>query len=238
MRLASLGVFGACAAVLVGACAHGSTISGAGGAGGSGTGGAITGQSGHTGAGTTNAANTGTTGVATVDTSSQTTADSTTAVAATTTAADTTAATTSTGPAPCDMTPSNTCQSPSTLASVSGDNGGIASTQGSGSQWVAVHITENDSSIFGAGLSYTVTLTSPAGMVYDLSVHEGGSGNGQNCNAAPMNGTPAGGSTQSVHHSWGDSLGSDDSRWINIFVNLQSGTDCNAQWNLVIEGAT
>lgn len=232
MRLASPWVFGASAALLVMACAHGSTISGAGGVGGNGTGGTLTGQSGHTGAVTTGATATATTGVATVDTSSQTTA------AATTTAADTTVATTSTGPAMCDATPSNTCQTPMTLASVSGDNGGVASTQGSGSQWVAVHITENDSSIFPSGLSYTVTLTSPAGMVYDLSVYEGGSGSGQNCNASAMNGTPAGGSTQSVHHSWGDSLGSDDSRWINIFVNLQSGTDCNAQWSLDIQGAT
>ena len=214
------------------ACAHGSSISGAGGVGGSGTGGTLTGQSGHTGAATTGTTGAGTTAATTANTSGQTTAD------ATTTAADTTAATTSTGPAQCDPTPSNACQTPMTLASVSGDNGGMTSTQGSGSQWVAVQVTENNSSIFPAGLSYTVTLTSPAGMVYDLSVYEGGSHSGQNCNAAPMNGTPAGGSTQSVHHSWGDSLGSDDSRWINIFVNLQSGTDCTAQWSLEIQGGT
>jgi len=231
MRLASPWVFGASAALFVMACAHGSTISGAGGAGGSGTGGTLTGQSGHTGAVTNGTTGAGTTAATTADTG-QTTAG------ATTTAADTTAATTSTGPAPCDPTPSNSCQSPMTLASVSGDNGGDVSTQGSGSQWVAVHVTEDNSSIFGAGLSYTVTLTSPSGMVYDLSVYEGGSGNGQNCNAAAMNGTPAGGSMQSVHHSWGDTLGSDDSRWINIFVNLQSGTDCNAQWSLDIQGGT
>ena len=109
---------------------------------------------------------------------------------------------------------------------------------GAGSQWVFVHITENNSSIIPAGLSYTVTLTSPAGMVYDLSVYEGSSGGGPNCNAGVMNGTPAGGSVQSVHHSWGDSLGSDDSRWINILVNLNSGTDCTAQWSLQIVGNT
>jgi hypothetical protein len=212
------------------ACAHGAGLPNTGGAGGGvGSGGKpITGTIGSSGVGNT----TGNAGGA---------AGQTTTIAGTTNAstADATSATAGTGgAAPCDPTPSNTCGTAMTLPSVSGDNGGQTSTMGAGSQWVAVHITENDSSIIPAGLSYTVTLTSPSGMVYSLAVYEGGGGGGPNCNAAAMNGTPAGGGVQTVHHSWGDSLGSDDSRWINIFVNMESVTDCTAQWSLLIQGKT
>lgn len=214
-------------------CARGSTITSSGGAGGAGAGAVVSGATAH---GTTVGSGTHSVGAATAgagNTAAQATAD-----AASTTVNTSSASSSTGGTAPCDPTPSNTCTTAAVLPSVSGDNGGQTSTKGAGSKWVAVHVTEDNSSIIPAGLSYTVTLTSPAGMIYDLSVYEGGGGGGPNCQASPMNGTPAGGSVQSVHHSWSDHLGSDDSRWINIFVNLQSGTDCNAQWSLLIQGNT
>ncbi len=43
---------------------------------------------------------------------------------------------------------------------------------------------------------------------------------------------------QSVHDSWSDTPFSDDSRWLSILVQLQSGTDCTTPWSLQILGET
>lgn len=148
-----------------------------------------------------------------------------------------------TGGAPpmCDFGSPNLCASSTQLNGVSGDEGGTATATGNTSKWFAVHVTEDDSAIFETDLSYTVTLQSPPGMVYDLFVHEGPQDGGQNCNAAAKAGTPSGGATQSVHASWDDDQGvggEDDSMWLNIEVVWVSGDDCNASWTLTVTGDT
>lgn len=203
---------------LLSACAQGSTI-GEGGAGGDGG----SGVSSSKAVGTTAGHSSTSAGVTSVSSSSSA------------------SSTSSTGSGQmCDFTSPNTCAAPQGLASVSGDDGGTASTTGVGSKWVSVHITETNSSIFGQDLSYTATLTSPTGSVYDLYVHEGQDNAGPDCGATAMKGAPAGG-LQSLHRSWSDTQGLggiDNSRWLNIEVRHLSGTDCVASWTLKIDGGT
>ncbi len=212
--LAGLGCLG-----LLSACAQGSTI-GEGGAGGEGG----TGSSSSKAVGATTGHSSTSVGV----TSSVTSSNSASS-----------ASSTGSGQM-CDFNAPNTCANAQGLPSVSGDNGGTATTTGVGSKWVTVRVTENNSSIFGQDLSYTATLTSPAGSVYDLYVHEGQDAGGPDCGAAPMKGAPPG-PLQSVHSSWSDTQGlggEDNSRWLNIEVRHLSGTDCMASWSLKIDGGT
>ena len=140
----------------------------------------------------------------------------------------------------CDFDAPNTCPSAEQLPSVSGDEGGTAQGQGKTSKWLAVHITEDDSSIFPTDLSYTVTLTSPAGMDYDLFVRQGPEDGSPDCNAAEKKGQPSG-SSETVHAGWNDDQGlggEDDSLWLCIEVRWISGDDCNATWTLTVQGAT
>jgi hypothetical protein len=85
-----------------------------------------------------------------------------------------------------------------------------------------------------------VTLTSPAGMNYDLFVHQGPQDGSPDCNAPEIKGTPSG-SSETVSDSWDDDQGlggEDDSVWLSIEVRHVSGMDCNATWTLKIEGGT
>jgi hypothetical protein len=139
----------------------------------------------------------------------------------------------------CDFSSPNTCASAQSLASVSGDDGGTTTVKGNTSKWVTIHVTEDDSGVFETDLSYTVTLTSPPGMLYDLVVHQGPQDGAMNCAAAPKLGQPADGAVQTVSDSWDDDQGiggEDDSLWLNIEIVHVSGDDCAAEWTLKIQG--
>ncbi len=144
----------------------------------------------------------------------------------------------------CDFTSPNACANATGVPSVSGDTGSDMQTRtGTTSEWLQVRVTEDDSSIFTkVSLSYTVTLTSPPGSVYDLVVYESSDGaSGPNCGASPMDGTPNGGTTQTVQDNWPDTQGIggiDNGRWLAIQVTHVSGTDCTEPWTLHIQGHT
>jgi hypothetical protein len=142
----------------------------------------------------------------------------------------------------CDFTEDNSCAVAQGMAAISGDDGGNGSVSGTGSHWVQVHMTETNSSIFSTkNLAYTVTLTSPPGMIYNLNVHEGTDGNGTDCGATAKVGTPANGSVQTVHDGWNDTQGIggvDNSRWLSIEIQYVSGNDCTGAWTLGVVGGT
>lgn len=241
MRSLALVLLGIIASSLVGACAEGAQFEGTGGAGFGGRGDEGGGDEGggneggaHEGGGGAGAEGGGTT-----------TASST---------GSTTSSTTSTGGAggmggsggmgggggnPCSFQSPNACGGAEQLPAVSGDEGGAANASGSGSKWFKVHVEETSSSVFEEDLSYSVTLTSPAGMDYDLYVRQGPQDGNQDCNSAEKKGTLSGGS-ESVSDGWDDDQGlggEDDSVWLSIEVRHLSGDDCDAKWSLSVKGA-
>ena len=138
----------------------------------------------------------------------------------------------------------NACSTAEGLGQIAGDeNDPVVTRYGVTSKWFQIHITEEVDSIIGEDMSYTVTLTSAPGTMYDLIVHQGPQDGSPNCNATAKVGTPAGGSIQTVHDSWDDDQGiggEDDSVWLSIEVRYISGSECDtaAEWKLEIQGHT
>lgn len=113
----------------------------------------------------------------------------------------------------------------------------MRTASGTTSKWFRIFVAEGVSSIISyPALSYTVTLASPPSTKYDLYVYDG-DGNAPDClgNAKKGVGTP-----ESVSDKWGDSVGSDDGKWIAIEVRYVSGDACGPgdTWNLTVEGHT
>ncbi|HSO38816.1 MAG TPA: hypothetical protein VLT33_40075 [Labilithrix sp.] len=136
----------------------------------------------------------------------------------------------------------NACLTATDLGSVSGDTGGDVRTfQGSGSQWLKVRVTENDSSVLGTELQMKAELQSPAGTNFDLFVYRAGGGSGQECTTATATSTSTGG-FDSASTSWGEgtiSNGSQDDRTITVEVRWVSGTCAAAsKWTLTVRGNT
>jgi len=144
-------------------------------------------------------------------------------------------------PQQCDYTASEDCAGAEPLPAIAGDDGSpIVTVTGDTSKWVKIHIEEQVSGISGENLSYTVSLTSPAGMNYDLKVRQGAQEGNPECDAAVQNGT---GTPESVSDSWDDDQGfggEDDSVWLVIEVVYVSGDDCGtgSLWTLQIRGNT
>jgi hypothetical protein len=100
-----------------------------------------------------------------------------------------------------------------------------------------VKVNEAVSSIISyPALSYTVTLTSPPGELFDLYVYTGDI-NGPSCLGSGKKGA---GSPESVSAKWGDNIGTDDTTVISIEVRYVSGMDCSPppSWNLKVAGHT
>ena len=138
----------------------------------------------------------------------------------------------------CSFVSPNTCAGAEQLPSVSGDEGGTASASGTGSKWFKVQVQETSSSIFEEDLAYAVTLTSPAGMDYDLYVRQGPQDGSPDCNAAEKKGTLSG-TTETVSDGWDDDQGiggEDDDVWLSVEVRHVSGDDCDAKWSLTVKG--
>jgi hypothetical protein len=140
----------------------------------------------------------------------------------------------------CDFDAPNSCATAQSLGTLAGDSGSPSvSMMGETSMWFIVYIEEQDSNVFETDMSYTVTLTSPAGMDYDLVVHQGPQDGDPDCNATPIYGN--GTTTQTVSSSWDDDQGfggEDDSLYLNIFVEHVGGDLCDAPWTLTVQGHT
>lgn len=138
----------------------------------------------------------------------------------------------------CDFGHMHTCEMSTDLGNVSGDDGGSTTQTGVGSTWLKVRIKETNSSIFEEDLSYRVTLTSPPNVDYDLAVHQGPQDGPLNCNANAKPGV-AMGLDKVVSDGWDDDQGlggEDDSVWLAVEIRHLSGTDCEAEWTLTVEG--
>jgi hypothetical protein len=139
----------------------------------------------------------------------------------------------------CDFTSLDTCPTADPMSPLAADKSQTPVTAtGTGEAWFKIHMEEQDSGIFGADLSYRVTLTSPAGMDYDLDVQEGPQAGSPDCNAAIKNGA---GTPEIVTASWGDDQGfggEDDSLWLVIHVVYVGGDLCGPgdTWTLKVEG--
>jgi hypothetical protein len=135
-----------------------------------------------------------------------------------------------------------TCQGATGLGLVSGDQGSqMLETSGSEPTWITFRVVETDDSLIGAALSFTATLTSPAGANFDLYVYRGIEGGNTGCNGIMQQSTNAG-AQDVVAMSWGEGLvpnGLDDSAW--VAVEIRAKNDMCAppqQWTLVVRGNT
>jgi hypothetical protein len=127
------------------------------------------------------------------------------------------------------------CSTAVEMPSVDGDTGSDTRTvSGWTSAWYKVLISEGSN--FSNDLSYTATLTSPPGMLYQLFVYTGDSSMPK-CLVNPVQGA---GTPATVKDGWSDSLGTDDSTWITLEVRYASGDECNPppKWTLTVQGHT
>jgi hypothetical protein len=136
----------------------------------------------------------------------------------------------------------NTCQSATSLGTMSGDTSGSdLSSQGDTAEWLVADVTENDSSPLAVPMKLKVTLTSPPGMNFDLYAYLGSTVSAIECTtvkASSMNGV---GQTDTVSLEWGETgvlaNGVDDSRHVSVEVRYVSGTcDPSSKWTLDLHG--
>jgi hypothetical protein len=222
-----------CGMIGLAACAKGTGVEttyapGAGGAGGAGSGGTPAGDTssgdattgdGSTSSGAGGAGSTGAGGDPSTSTTSSTGSSSSTG-----------------GPA-CDYSAPDTCPTSETMSAIAGDkNNDTRIVKGTTSKWFKVQVNEAVSSIISfPQLSYTATLASPAGMDFDLFEYDGTTAT-PSCGGNPKH---AMGNPESVSDAWGDTLNSDDTRWITLEVRYISGEMCPSdQWTLTVKGHT
>jgi hypothetical protein len=137
----------------------------------------------------------------------------------------------------------NTCAGSTDLGAVSGDTGAdVKTAQGSGSQWFTVHVTEDDSNIFGLSLLAKAELTSPPGTNFDLFMYVGGSASSQSCSGPTKSSTSTGADSTVAEFgesSGGISNGKSDERLVTVEVRWVSGTCLpTAKWSLTVRGNT
>ena len=142
-----------------------------------------------------------------------------------------------TGGAGCDYKAPTACAGSETLPAIAGDKGNDARiAKGTTSKWFKVQVNEVVSSIISfPQLSYTASLTTPPGMDFDLFEYDGTTST-PSCSGNPKH---ALGNPESVSDSWGDTLNSDDTRWLTLEVRYVSGEMCPSdQWVLTVKGHT
>lgn len=136
----------------------------------------------------------------------------------------------------------DTCQNASSLGQVSGDEGSqMLATSGSEPTWIEFQVTETDDALVGAGMSFTVTLTSPAAANFDLYVHRGMEGGSSGCNGFMQQSMNAG-AQDAVSMAWGEGVaanGLDDGAWVAVEVRAKDDMCAPPeQWSLTVEGNT
>jgi hypothetical protein len=135
----------------------------------------------------------------------------------------------------------NVCAGATDLGSMSGDTGAdVKSVQGSGSQWLKVRVTEDDSGIFGVRMLFNAELTSPPGTNFDLFVYIPGDTSSLECSAVTRSSTSASG-VDTLAAEWGEGSGfangSDDDRNVTVEVRWVSGTCApGSKWALTLRG--
>jgi hypothetical protein len=119
---------------------------------------------------------------------------------------------------------------------ISGDTGSDTFTvKGQTSKYFKLWVRE-DFNISNV-LTATVTLTSPAGMDYDLKIYNG---DATDIFCPVFACESAEGQTESVQVNIVDEIGPEDDQWIGIEVRYMSGTACDmdAEWTLTVTGHT
>jgi len=134
-----------------------------------------------------------------------------------------------------------TCPMASSIGSIAGDQGAdLVNTSGSEPTWVTFQVAELDEDIVGVAMSFTVTLTSPAGADFDLYVYRGVEGGVTGCGGFLEQSTGAGVDTVSM--LWGEGLvanGLDDDVWVAVEIVAKNDMCVPPQeWTLVAEGNT
>ncbi len=124
------------------------------------------------------------------------------------------------------------------IPEIAGDeNNDTRTVHGTTSTWLKIKVKEAVSSIIDfPATSYTATLDSPPGMNYDLYLYTGDA-TAPTCGGQPDH---AVGTPEKFGASWGDTLNSDDTKWITLEVRYISGMECGpaAEWTLTVVGNT
>jgi hypothetical protein len=134
------------------------------------------------------------------------------------------------------------CNNAMVLGTVSGDeNSPNLTAQGSDNAWFTFRVTEDSEDLSGEMVSFTVTLTSPAGYDFDLYAFRGEDNGMTGCGGIADDSTGAG-AVDFVAMSWGEGTfadGDDESAWVAVRVESKTGTcDPTALWILDVEGDT
>gem|GEM_PF-3147829 len=129
------------------------------------------------------------------------------------------------------------CGAALSAGQVNGDTSSpIVTVTGATSRWVKVRVNEDDSGPVGQKLSVRATLTSPAGMNFDLFRYDGAP---TQCTTPNASSATAG--VDGIDYSFGEgglfSNGSDDSKDVYYEVRYVSGTCPPAgNWTLSFQG--
>jgi hypothetical protein len=130
----------------------------------------------------------------------------------------------------CTYDAPNDCLGAIELCTVKGDEGNdLCSADGTTSKWLKVRVEE--ASLLIAQLSYSVSLHSPPGMLFEVYVRRG------DCGSPEQKGM---GTPPSVEETWSDVIAHDDGGWVMIEVRHAMGNLCGpqAQWTLTARGHT
>jgi hypothetical protein len=133
------------------------------------------------------------------------------------------------------------CTTAMTLSNVNADTGGTQTAMGDTNQWLSVQTIENNSGLSGQRMRLRVTLTSPAGINFDLFVYRN-SGGTQECSAVAGSSTMSG-TSDVVNMDWGEDdgsipNGSADDALVSIEVRAAAAAMCSAgqRWSLEVKG--
>lgn len=134
-----------------------------------------------------------------------------------------------------------TCPAAAVIGGVSGDTSSASLLEtGTEPVWLAFQVSEDDSDIEGASMSFTATLTSPPGADFDLYVYRSVEGGVSGCSGFLQQATTLG--LDVVTMNWGEGLvanGIDDDVW--VAVEIVAKTDVCAppqEWTLTVQGDT
>ncbi|MCH9687378.1 MAG: hypothetical protein K0V04_38445 [Deltaproteobacteria bacterium] len=141
-----------------------------------------------------------------------------------------------------ECTNAEMCASAAAIGGVSGDSSSPSiDVSGVMPTWVAFEVSEDDSGVFGSDLSFTATLSSPAGADFDLHVFRGAEGANSGCGGFMQQSTNAGG-LDSVSMSWGEggvANNSDDGVWVAVEIRAKNDVCAPPdEWTLVVSGNT
>jgi hypothetical protein len=136
----------------------------------------------------------------------------------------------------CDYSPKETCLTATEITAINGDDEdtGPRTVKGSTSAWFKVQVKENSG--WKTQLSYTATLVSPPGMLFQLFAYTGDTTMLNCLGEAEV----AVGNPPSVSRIWPDDYGSEDTTWISLEVRYISGEACDPAplWTLTVKGHT